>query len=160
MDPGNGDLLEAMTKMRGSKLTSIILFLLIIICGSGEAANRSQKKEWLSYQPTVVKLKGTLRIKQYYGPPNFGENPETDAKEELPVLDLISPVNVRANPNPMAEFDRTSVEELLEIQLILKKPHKQFINKTVYVTGTLFHAFTGHHHTDVLMDVRSIRLAH
>ena len=37
-------------------------------------------------------------------------------------------------------------------------PYKKFIGKTVCVKGTLFHAFTGHHHTDVLMDVRSIKV--
>lgn len=44
------------------------------------------------------------------------------------------------------------------MQLVLTMPHKEFIGKTVLVKGTLFHAFAGHHHTDVVMDVSSIKL--
>jgi len=33
------------------------------------------------------------------------------------------------------------------------------IGAKVIVTGTLFQAFTGHHHTDVLMTVSSIKRA-
>jgi hypothetical protein len=143
--------------MRVLKRALIIFFVFIATGGFAETAQNTQKK-WLSYQPTVVKLKGTLSVKTYYGPPNYGENPDTDAKEELPILILNKPVNVRGNPDPKAGFDKQSVEDLREMQLVLTMPHKEFIGKTVLVKGTLFHAFTGHHHTDVLMDVRSIKL--
>lgn len=133
----------------------ITFFVLILTCGFAETA---QEKDWLSYQPKVVELKGTLSVKTYYGPPNYGENPDTDAKEALPILILSKPVNVRGNPDRKAGFDRRTVEDVREIQLVLTVPHKEFIGKTVLVKGTLFHAFTGHHHTDVLMDVRSIKL--
>jgi Domain of unknown function (DUF4431) len=141
--------------MRFSKLIMIIFFVLIVTRGFAETA---QMRDWVSYQPKVVEFKGTLSVKTYYGPPNYGENPDTDAKEALPILILSKPVNVRGNPNPKAGFDRRSVEDVREIQLVLTVPHKDFIGKTVLVKGTLFHAFTAHHHTDVLMDVRSIKL--
>ena len=145
--------------MRVCKLILIIFFLSIATCGAhlGETDQKTQEK-WLSYQPTIVELKGTLIIKTYYGPPNYGENPDTDAKEALPVLILNTPVNVWGNPNPKAEFDRKPAEDVREVQLVLAMPHKQFIGKALLVRGTLFHAFTGHHHTEVLMDVRSIKL--
>jgi len=136
------------------------LFLLSVFIVTGGFAETAQEKEWLSYQPTVVELKGTLTVKTYYGPPNYGENPDTDAREELPILILKQPINVRGNPDPRAGFDRKSVADLQEVQLVLTTPHKEFIGKRVVVKGTLFHGFTGHHHTDVLMDVRSIKLAH
>ena len=41
-------------------------------------------------------------------------------------------------------------------ELVLLGSHKDLIGKTVVLRGTLFHANTGHHHTDVLMDVQSI----
>jgi hypothetical protein len=148
-------LLEAKTAMRVCKLILVFFFVLIVTRGFAETA---QKKVWLSYEPTVVQLKGTLSVKTYYGPPNYGENPESDAKEALPILILSKPVNVRGNPDPKAGFDRRSVEDVREIELVLTMPHKEFIGKTVLVKGTLFHAFTGHHHTDVLMQVRSIKL--
>lgn len=147
--------MEAKSAMRVCKLILITFFVLIVTRGFAETA---QEKDWLSYQPKVVELKGTLSVKTYYGPPNYGENPDTDAKEPLPILILSKPVNVRGNPNPKAGFDRRSVKDVREIELVLTMPHKEFIGKTVLVKGTLFHAFTGHHHTDVLMDVRSIKL--
>jgi hypothetical protein len=45
------------------------------------------------------------------------------------------------------------------LQLVLSVPRKELIGKKVIVKGTLFHAHTGHHHTDVLMNVESISLA-
>src|SRR5260221_12969029 len=119
----------------------------------------AQNNEWLTYEPTVVELKGRLVVKTYFGPPNYGENPKTDSKEELPVLALSKPVNVRGNPDPDAGYERISVEHIREMELVLAIPHERLIGKEVLVKGTLFHAFTGHHHTDVLMDVQSISLA-
>jgi hypothetical protein len=147
--------LEAKTAMRVCKLTLIAFFVFVVTGGFAETPQK--KREWLSYQPTVVELKGTLSVKTYYGPPNYGENPETDAKEALPVLILKEPVNVRGNADSNSGFDRKSVNDVGEIQLVLTTPYKELIGKTVLVSGTLFHAFTGHHHTDVLMDVGSIK---
>jgi Domain of unknown function (DUF4431) len=141
--------------MRFFKLT-LITFLVLILARS--FAQTAQEKDWLSYEPAVVELKGTLSVKLYYGPPNYGENPDTDAKEALPILILSKPVNVRGNTDPKAGSDKQSVEDVQQIELVLTMPHKELIGKTVIVEGTLFHAFTAHHHTKVLMDVRSIRL--
>jgi hypothetical protein len=69
--------------MKVCKLILITFFALIVTRGFAETA---QEKDWLSYQPKVVELKGTLSVKTYYGPPNYGENPDTDAKEALPIL--------------------------------------------------------------------------
>lgn len=63
--------------MRVYKLASIILFVFIATCDVEETAQKTQEKEWLSYQPTVVELKGALSVQTYYGPPNYGENPDT-----------------------------------------------------------------------------------
>lgn len=114
-----------------------------------------QNKEWLPYEPTVVELKGKLIIKPFFGPPNFGENPETDSKERSWILSLTTPINVRAN----TEADPIlfpSVENVRELQLVLPEPHRELIGKNIIVKGTLFHANTGHHHTDVLVVVQSI----
>lgn len=118
----------------------------------------SEKKEWVDYWPAVVELKGKLGIKTFFGPPNFGENPETDSKERSWILSLDKPINVRGQTSPDPGLN-DSVENVRELQLVLPKPHRELIGKKVIVKGTLFHAHTGHHHTDVLMDVQSISLA-
>jgi hypothetical protein len=119
----------------------------------------TQDKDWLSYWPVVVELRGKLVTKMFYGPPNFGEDPKTDSKEVFFILVLSRPVNVRGNPDPNAGPDRVSVEHVREMELVLTIPHKNMIGKKVILKGTLFHGFTGHHHTEVLMDVQSISLA-
>jgi len=119
----------------------------------------TQEKDWLSYEPAVVELKGKLMTKMYYGPTNFGEHPKTDSKETPPILVLSKPVNVRRNPDSDIEYNRISVEHVRKIELVLTIPQKNMMGKNVIVSGTLFHAFTGHHHTDVLMRVQSISLA-
>lgn len=116
-------------------------------------------KEWLSYEPAVVELRGKLITKWYYGPPNYGEDPITDSRELLPILVLDHPVNVRGNPDPEAGPNKVSVENVRDMELVLTIPHKNMIGKKVIVKGTLFHGFTGHHHTDVLMSVQEISLA-
>ena len=72
---------------------------------------------------------------------------------------LTKPVNVRGDASPDAGDESNSVGDVREIELVLKMPHRALIGKTVIVNGTLFHAFTGHHHTEVLIDVKSISLA-
>ena len=137
------------------RIITAFFVLPLLLCGFTEPV---QEKGWVSYQPTVVEIKGKLIVRRYYGPPNYGENPKTDAKETMPILVLSKPINVQGNTDPKASFDRQSVKNVRRIQLEFTKPYKEFIGKTVLVKGTLFHAFTGHHHTDVLMDVRSIEL--
>lgn len=131
-------------------------FVLPLLLGGFAAP--AQERGWVSYYPAVVELKGTLRTRRYSGPPNYGENPKTDAKETILLLFLSQPVNVRGNPDPQAKFDRQSFQNVRRIQLVFTKPWKEFMGKTVRVRGTLFQAFTGHHHTDVLMDVQAIQV--
>jgi hypothetical protein len=153
--------------MRATKLNlSILLFftMSIVACalhGSAQKkqeAQESPKKRWVDYWPVVVELEGKLTIKTFFGPPNFGENPETDSKERSWILSLNKPINVQGKTSTDPGLN-TSVEGVRELQLVLPKPHRELISKKVIVKGTLFHAHTGHHQTDVLMDVQSISLA-
>lgn len=146
------------------KINNLILIIFLVFYTSCSVKERTeqaqntnstiQNKNVPSYEPTVVVLNGKLTVKRFYGPPNFGENPETDAKEDVQILSLNKPINVRDyNPDMGNE---TSIESVNELQLVLSLPHKKFVDKTITVSGTLFYAHTGHHHTDVLMDVRSV----
>jgi hypothetical protein len=115
--------------------------------------SRTPSKKELSYEPAVVELEGTLTIKTYYGPPNYGEHPKTDSKEAQWILRLNEPVDVIGDdryPETM------SVHGIRYIQLVLLGRQSELIGRKVLAKGTLFHALTAHHHTDVLMDVQSI----
>jgi len=78
-----------------NQIKTVTLFGLILVAASTAAA---QDHNRLSYEPAVVELKGKLIVERKYGPPNFGENPRTDAKVRVPVLLLIKPVRVRGKP--------------------------------------------------------------
>ena len=116
------------------------------------------KTEALEYSPTVVELEGRLTTKTFFGPPNFGENPETDSKEECWILSLDRPISVRAKTGSDPIF-WPSADNVPELQLVLEGTHRKLIGKRVLVKGTLFPADNGHHHTAVLLDVESINAA-
>ncbi|HEX7334337.1 MAG TPA: DUF4431 domain-containing protein [Pyrinomonadaceae bacterium] len=140
--------------MKHFKLITL-LFVLFLLSGLEVAAQ--QKNRWLPYEPATVELEGRLTVQSKYGPPNYGENPRTDAKVKVPVLVLLTPVNIRGTPGDAT--NAKSVRGVRRIQLILlniKTPYKEFTGKIVVVKGTLFHAHSGHHYTRVVMDVSSI----
>lgn len=136
------------------KLTIATLFALLLVPGFQTVG---QDRHWLSYD-SAIELEGKITEEWKYGPPNFGENPKTDAKVRVAVLILSKPVSVRGKPQD--PINTESVEGIRRIQLHvfdLKTPLKQFIGRRVVVNGTLFHAHTGGHYTDVVMDIRSIK---
>jgi hypothetical protein len=118
-------------------------------------------QRWLSYEPAMVQLQGTLRLALKYGPPNFGENPETDEKVQVPILELTEPVNVRADPS--SNLNHQSAHGVTKIQLVFslegKPAYSDLVNQNVVLTGTLYHAHTANHYTPVLMRVETIRRA-
>lgn len=94
----------------------------------------------------------------HYGSPGYGEDPDNDEKEYPFILQLDGPIKVIAEDTDTINSD---ISDVLEIQLVLRgKPYvdmaKQYKNKHIKVQETLFSAFTGHHHTEVLIVVDKI----
>jgi len=110
----------------------------------------------LTYEPAVVELAGKLTVKQFYGPPNFGEHPESDSKEQAWILVLDKPVDVIGKEDGKDDFDSNTERNVSEVQLVTRQKPDGLLGKSVRVKGTLFHANTGHHHTAVLMQAESI----
>lgn len=121
----------------------------------------AQQQEWLSYEPMVVELKGKLLRVVKYGPPNYGENPESDARYEIPILLLAEPIRIKGDPTDW--YKKESLTNVSFVQLIFSKapsfPYWRYAYQDIVVRGTLFRAVTGHHYTDVLVDVTTIRTA-
>ena len=112
----------------------------------------------LRYEPSVVELTGTVALEEHFGPPGFGEDPQSDAREVIAVLILDMPVSVEGDP-PNVGFNQTSYANVHRIQLVrghTDPPFSPYAGKHVAVSGTLYEGFTGHHHTDVLISVQSI----
>jgi hypothetical protein len=111
----------------------------------------------LHYDGDPVVLKGVVISRTSYGPPGFGEDPVHDDHETQALLRLDAPLCVDATAAG-AETPYDRAENQVEITLV-PMPHqslKSYVGRRVTVTGTLFGAHTGHHHTDVLMEIRHI----
>ena len=96
-----------------------------------------------------INASGNILLKQFYGPPNYGETPEIDKIESYYVLQLNEPIT----------FTRGYITETVEeIQLIIidNKNIELNISWNYIVTGNAFFAETGHHHTPIIIIVNMI----
>ena len=121
--------------------------------------SQNARSECLSYEPSVVTLSGTLVRKTFPGPPNFesvkkGDKPETGWFLDLPQSVCVDEDKVEPDLNPKQSG-------IHEIQLVLQPEqyaqHKSLLGKRVTATGTLFGEHTAHHHTPVLLTVRTLQ---
>lgn len=140
-----------------------ILALLAAVTLTPVCAHARGGGKWLSYEPAVVELRGRLRLVPRFGPPNYGENPESDLRVKIPVLDLAKPINVRRDPN--SNLNWKSFRGVTRVQLAfgsdeeLDKAIHELVGSDVVIRGSLFQSHTGHHYTDVLLHVEEIRRA-
>ena len=129
----------------------------VVFCAISQLTTLAQERQWLSYEPATVELEGRLTVQWKYGPPNFGENPKTDKRVKVPIIVLAKAINVRGTPG--AAHNAVSVQGARRIQLVFTDPamdYKSLAGKDIVVKGSLFHAETGGHYTDVVMSVQSI----
>ncbi|WP_374335619.1 DUF4431 domain-containing protein [Leeia sp.] len=119
-------------------------------------APAARAADCLHYAGAPLTLTGTVTLKTFYGPPNYGESPKTDAREVQAVLVLPKPICVAANPQ--TEEEAETGQRLITLVPPAGMRFKPYQGKTVVLTGTLFHAITGHHHTPVLMEVTRVTL--
>lgn len=108
----------------------------------------------LHYGGSPVNLSGKIKLQTFFGPPNYGENPDTDSRETQAILALAKPICVEAN---QVEYEEAEQNQL-EVTLVpLKKENlKSYEGKQIAVQGVLHHAHTGHHHTPVLIQIMQI----
>jgi ketosteroid isomerase-like protein len=121
--------------------------------------NTTANQQDYYYEPTVSIISGTIKIETFFGPPGFGENPQTDSREDSYILNLDNSINIISKSKDIEEGDFNSTKyNIAKIQLTSTSGVKltNYKNKFVRLTGTFFGAHTGHHHTDVLMDVKKI----
>ena len=131
------------------------VFLLAVGAFSAATAQKC-----FEYGPTVS-LTGKLSSKIVPGPPNYSSIRKGDQKETLILVTLTQPICTTGNDPAGIDVPETG---LRDIQLSISKDNdwpviRRLIGKRVTVSGTLFHAHTGHHRTKVLMDVSQVRAA-
>lgn len=139
-------------------IPAAIIAVVILISTNSLTGQNTPQSECLSYEPAVVTLSGTLVRKTFPGPPNY----ESVKKGEKPAtswfLDLAESVCVNASKTePDLDPKQSGIHE---IQLVLQPEqypqHKGMVGRTVLATGTLLGEHTGHHHTPVLLTVRTL----
>ena len=100
--------------------------------------------------PECIIIPGNILLKDNYGPPGYGENPESDAIETYYFLVLDQSIQIKMEGREIS---------VREFQLVFPPG---FIrtdyspDETYIVSGELFPAHTGHHHSEILIQVREI----
>lgn len=114
----------------------------------------------MTYEPSVVKLRGTLVRKTFPGPPEYQDIRRGDRPETYWLIKLIQPVCV-AEDKIEPELDPAH-ENIRIMQLVVDagmyKRYRGFVGKRILATGTLFGEHTAHHRTPVLMTVNTLAL--
>jgi hypothetical protein len=139
-------------------IPAAIIAVIVLISTNPAMGWSTPQSQCLSYEPVVVTINGTLVRKTLPGPPNYesvkkGDKPETSWFLELPESVCVNESKTEPDLN-------TEQSGIHEIQLVLQpeqyQQHKGMVRRKVLATGTLFTEHTGHHHTPVLLTVRTL----
>jgi len=134
-----------------------ILVMLILVC-RGQGWSQA-KRNCLSYEPAVVKVTGTIISRTYPGPPNYESVRGGDEAETYWLLALPRPICVnQREPADLVDEAKTNIHriQLVFISEEAYVTYRRLLGKRVVATGTLYGSFTGHHHTPVLLRVKSL----
>jgi hypothetical protein len=130
----------------------------LMVSASSSVSQTPPRSGCLSYGPSVVTISGILVRKTFPGAPNYesirkGDKAETSWLLKLPTAVCVNEDSADPDLNPKQGTVR-------EVQLVLQPEqyvqHKDLVGKKVIATGTLFGEITAHHHTPVLLMVRTL----
>jgi len=93
----------------------------------------------------VVELQGTVYPEKYFGPPGYGENPQTDQQEVAYILQL----------NPPRVFVTATADALRVHEIQLINYDRGVVGKPITIKGQLDQAISGHHRRTVILVVQS-----
>lgn len=114
----------------------------------------SRDKTCFKYEPVIVELTGTVKRVVFPGRPNYESIKDGDEPEPYWVLFLSIGICVDGDPRSEIYGAEENVTRLqLNMDSSFYENYRAFLEKTVTIRGTLTHAITGHHHTEVLINV-------
>ncbi len=117
-----------------------------------------QEEGWLSYFPSVVRLRGKLTSVTKYGKPTYGESPEKDEKLEVPILILPTPIRVKARAE--SSVNNESMTNISFVQLIfppeIHEEFKKHLDRNIVAAGTLSVGSRSGQFTDIVLTVKAI----
>jgi len=150
-------------------LTVFVLLFSVICCKNGvkdadinDVDIDAQYDAKLLFEEKTVLLKypedtremafvGKIELKDNYGQPNYGENPETDVIERYYFF----------IPNDRIILENNEGGLVKEMQIATEPSIIRDIYNSDYVyeiKGNLFMAFTGHHHSPILIKLNEINI--
>lgn len=132
------------------------------------------RPECKPYSPEMVTLNGHMESKTFAGPPNYTDVAKGDTPEVTWVLYLKAPLCTNGTRvsneywQPSSKEWKSVVDEygavdgVVAVQLLFPvgkaaEDFKHLLNSDVAVDGRLFPALTGHHHTQVMLQVSDIK---
>jgi len=133
------------------------LFLLLLF-----SAGVLAKSPVVTYEPTKVELTGALDLQTFPGPPNYESIKEGDEAERYFYLKLDSPIDVIpqveghptvVNPDPERNVKVMMLAISGEDDALWSRFRKVGRGGRVRIIGTLYHRWTGHHHSRVILNV-------
>jgi hypothetical protein len=102
-------------------------------------------------------LRGQIFTDYFYGRPGYGESPDTDELEHSIFIALDEPISIPPHAQRYeGDFDSLGCTDVSSVQLagVFDIQHLRDIRgHGVEIAGTLFHSYTGHHHSKVLISV-------
>lgn len=118
------------------------------------------------FEPNNVELKGIVTKITFPGPPNYESIENGDKKETYDFLILENPINVDFSPSQkkIKNDDTTNVPtnnvKVLELVVVSGFSDWKKLEKgnVVQITGELFSAFSGQHHTRVLLTAKEVKV--
>jgi hypothetical protein len=118
----------------------------------------------LHYRPAEVEISGVLDLQTFPGLPNYKSIASGDEPERHFYLKLDVPVNVL--PQRGDHIDNPEVEKNVKIvqlaingedEVLWSSFRKAGQGAHVTIIGNLFHRFTGHHHSRILLAVDKLK---
>ncbi|OGT49014.1 MAG: hypothetical protein A3E82_08730 [Gammaproteobacteria bacterium RIFCSPHIGHO2_12_FULL_38_11] len=138
------------------QLIKLLLLPIIVFISSPSIA----KNQSVYFEPKVVELEGAIRTLKFPGSPNYESIKNGDADETGPYLILNNPIDIKLVPKMQIGNDEPE-KNVKIIQLVVRHDNDWKNVKEgnyVHITGTLFHALTGHHHARVLLWINKIKV--
>ena len=129
----------------------LCLTLFSIACRS-IAAN-----EVYPYSPEKISLCGEVLSDIRYGPPNYGETPETDVKLTVYKLKLKQSITVGTSDS-LSEVNTDIFKDIIEVQLVSTNhgSMNSLLGKNVVIRGELEQAVSGEDFLPVILVVDSV----
>jgi hypothetical protein len=146
--------LEELIKQTPSWRAGLALSLEIsLACAWLLASPATASGHCFKYAQANVAVIGKVVERTDWGPPNYGEDPAHDSRERHNYVLLEQPLCVDGDFDDPAERDVRTMELAWDPD---KEPFPAAVGRRVRLNGFLFHAISGHHHTRVLLMVRSV----